>query len=106
MALELKGQLENDLGSALHSTLLFDYPTLQTLGDYLAEAAFPPEEILSLPSKAESDKIMPPEQPTAEPLQPEEQAVEELSAELDEFSQDELAALLDEKLANLDFLME
>ena len=107
MALEFKGQLENDLGCALHSTLLFDYPTLQILGDYLAE------EILNisqatreLPDEAESDKIMPAEPPTAEPLQPEEQAVAELSAELDQFSQDDLAALLDEKLANLDFTFD
>lgn len=100
MALELKAQLENDLGSALHSTLLFDYPTLQTLGDYLAE------EILDLADEGQSNTIIPAEQPTAEPLHPEEQTIEDLSAELDDFSQDDLAALLDEKLANLDFAFD
>jgi myxalamid-type polyketide synthase MxaB len=37
MAIELKNKLEANLGQSLRSTLLFDYPTLEALVDYLAQ---------------------------------------------------------------------
>ncbi len=36
MAIELRSYLQTSLGCSLRSTLLFDYPTLETLVDYLA----------------------------------------------------------------------
>ncbi|MDY6988820.1 MAG: SDR family NAD(P)-dependent oxidoreductase [Thermodesulfobacteriota bacterium] len=39
MAIELKDRLEAGLGVSLPSTLVFDYPTLEALVDYLAEEA-------------------------------------------------------------------
>jgi acyl transferase domain-containing protein/acyl-CoA synthetase (AMP-forming)/AMP-acid ligase II/acyl carrier protein len=36
MSIEVRGRLEAELESSLPATLLFDYPTLETLADYLA----------------------------------------------------------------------
>jgi acyl carrier protein len=36
MSIEVRGQLEAELTSSLPATLLFDYPTVETLADYLA----------------------------------------------------------------------
>lgn len=40
MALELKNKLERKLKSSLHSTIIFDHPTIQTLTTYLAGTLF------------------------------------------------------------------
>ena len=37
MAVELKNRLEYAIGKKLRSTLIFDYPTMETLGNHLAE---------------------------------------------------------------------
>ena len=37
MAVELRNRLQASLGSSLHSTLLFDYPTPIALANYLAK---------------------------------------------------------------------
>ncbi|MDD2762314.1 MAG: beta-ketoacyl reductase, partial [Methylomonas sp.] len=37
MAVELKNRLDHAVGNKLRSTLIFDYPTLETLGNHLAE---------------------------------------------------------------------
>jgi acyl transferase domain-containing protein/acyl carrier protein len=44
MAIELKNRLESSLGCSLRTTLLFDYPTLEALVDYLSR------EVLALES--------------------------------------------------------
>ncbi len=41
MAVELKNQLEAAMGRPLRATLAFDYPTIESLGTYLAEKVFP-----------------------------------------------------------------
>ncbi|NEO93051.1 MAG: KR domain-containing protein, partial [Moorea sp. SIO3G5] len=41
MAVELKNRLESSLGTSLSSTLLFDYPTLEALVEYLANDVIP-----------------------------------------------------------------
>jgi myxalamid-type polyketide synthase MxaB len=41
MAVELKNRLESGLGQSLHSTLVFDYPTLESLAGYLSGIIFP-----------------------------------------------------------------
>ncbi|PSB05399.1 hypothetical protein C7B62_25245, partial [Pleurocapsa sp. CCALA 161] len=43
MAVELKNRLESSLGIFLSSTLLFDYPTLEGLVNYLIEKIIPME---------------------------------------------------------------
>ena len=58
MAVELKGRLERSLGVPLPSTLTFNYPTIDALGDYLLSEALgfdsapAPEKSASLPSSA------------------------------------------------------
>jgi acyl transferase domain-containing protein/acyl carrier protein len=42
MAVELKNRLEAGLGISLRSTLVFDYPTLETMVAHLSEEALPP----------------------------------------------------------------
>jgi acyl carrier protein len=40
-ALEFRNRLESDLETALPATLAFDYPTLEALGNHLAESLLP-----------------------------------------------------------------
>lgn len=81
MAIELKNIFESSLGCSVRSTVLFDYPTLETLVNYLIE------DVLSIDFEL-----------TSTPLRNSE---EELSASLSEMAQDELALLLSEKLSSL-----
>ncbi|MDE5120758.1 MAG: type I polyketide synthase, partial [Trichodesmium sp. St19_bin1] len=53
MAVELKNRLESSLQTSLSSTLLFDYPTLETLVEYLADVI--PME-LSITDSSEASK--------------------------------------------------
>jgi len=50
MAVELRSRLQSSLGCSLRSTLLFDYPTIEALVDYLAK------EVLSLENAASSNQ--------------------------------------------------
>ncbi|PSB17688.1 KR domain-containing protein [Phormidesmis priestleyi ULC007] len=84
VAVELKNCFERDLGKSLRSTLIFDYPTVEALVEYL-------EDVLSL-------ELSPPLSPESPPLAEDT----ELSATLKELSQEELADLLAKKLASLD----
>jgi phthiocerol/phenolphthiocerol synthesis type-I polyketide synthase C len=86
MAIELKNRLEVTLGCSLRSTLLFDYPTLEVLVDYLLQEVF-------------SVKL--PAEPATKPQDTQDETEAKLT-ELDELSEDEVGALLDEKLANID----
>ncbi|MBE9077337.1 type I polyketide synthase [Romeria aff. gracilis LEGE 07310] len=77
MAVDLKGRLEAGLGKTLSSTLAFNYPNLETLADYLAQAVL---EIEPVESAAAAE-------------------VPEPATELEALSEDDLAALLDQELA-------
>ncbi|NEP63755.1 MAG: SDR family NAD(P)-dependent oxidoreductase, partial [Symploca sp. SIO2G7] len=81
-ALELKNSLQNSLGLSLPSTLVFDYPTVAALLDYLAsqllETNVPTAEI-----SQDSDRLE-----TAERL-----------------SEEQLADLMDKKLADIEKLL-
>lgn len=83
MTLELKNRLQGSLGHTLPSTLLFEYPTIAALVGYLID------EVLSLDSvsvdESESDG---------------DESVEVLS-QIEQLSNDELEALLDEELTAL-----
>lgn len=86
MAVELRNQLGQSVNKALPATLLFEYPTVTALADYLAN------EILVL------------EKDVPEPVTAQVQvtAIEQPStSSLDELSDDELAAMLKKKLGNL-----
>ncbi len=84
MAVELKNSLQASLGQTLRATLVFDYPTIEALVDHLFH------DILGLSE----------EEPSEDQAEP---AEEEDSTKLEELSKDELDALLDDKLAELDF---
>ena len=79
-ALALKSRLEKGLGCALPTTFAMNYPTVETL------AAFVTQQVLGLESSSPLQ---------ANPIQPAEDSV---PAELDELSEDQLAALLDSNL--------
>jgi len=67
MAVEVKNRLESSLQTSLRSTLLFDYPTLEALLEYLANDVIPIEfssELDEAEKKVELDK----EEITGEPV--------------------------------------
>jgi acyl transferase domain-containing protein/SAM-dependent methyltransferase/acyl carrier protein len=81
-SVELRNQLQESLGSSLPATLLFKYPTIEKLVDYLATG------MLALESKPASDKeVSEPESSTRE--------------EVEQFSEEELAELIDEEFEAL-----
>ncbi|MCL4267593.1 MAG: SDR family oxidoreductase [Anaerolineae bacterium] len=87
MAIECRDGLEMSLGCSLPATLLFDYPTLATLSDHLFH------EVLDFPAATA----------VSEPL-PITLDQDDLDAtEFDLFSVSELRALLDEKLAGIEY---
>ena len=55
MAVELKNRLESNLQTSLSSTLLFDYPTLETLVEHLADVI--PMEFSITDSSAQSNNL-------------------------------------------------
>jgi acyl carrier protein len=71
MALEMKAHLGNSLGRNIPSTVVFQYPTIELLADYLLQDALP---------------------------QPSEPVAPTASDELDGLSEDELLALLDDEV--------
>ncbi len=84
MSVELRNRLQKSLACSLPPTIAFDNPNVETLVDYLIQ------EVLTLEFYSESD------------VQPQQLLEVDNKAELfAELSQDELATLLAEKLANL-----
>ena len=83
MAVDLKNRLEVSLGQSLSSTLVFNYPNIEVLANHLAT------HILSL------------EPSTQQELQKDPKELSQASVELEQFSEDELASLLDAELAAL-----
>jgi acyl carrier protein len=85
MAVELRNMLSNSLQAMLPATLLFDYPTIETLADYLAK------KVLSLETvdKTEGEARTEADTRRAETL-----------AELESLSEEEAEALLLAELSN------
>jgi len=81
-SVELRNQLQESLGRSLPATLLFKYPTIENLVDYLAT------EVLALESEPPSGK---------EAAAPEPSTLEEV----EQFSEEELAELIDEEFEAL-----
>lgn len=83
MAVELRNKLGNAIGHTLPATLLFEYPTIQTLSDYLAQ------EMVALEPSGGADSPKPLPEGEGE------------FTRFDDLSEDEMAALLMEKLEQI-----
>jgi acyl carrier protein len=88
MAVELRNQLGKAVDKTLSATLLFEYPTISALVDYLAS------EVLMLETDQQS-----PDNPAASQPEPEKLSIDTTS--LDELSDDELATMLRNKLGQI-----
>jgi acyl carrier protein len=86
-AVELMNHLQTSLGQPLSSTLVFDYPTIESLSEYLASTVLPLK-----PSGA--SQVEP-------PIANHPQAVMDLHA-LEQLSEDEAEALLIKKLEGIE----
>ena len=89
MALELKNSLESSLGHSIRSTVLFNYPTLEELVDYLGS------DVLSMEFCVPSNFNLQATEQTAE-----DRASDRSKDRLKEMSQDEIANLFAQKLAS------
>ena len=91
MSIELKTRLEASVGQSLPSTLVFNYPTISDLAEYLAKHVLAAEEANgeSAPAVAAATSERPRHEQTTVPPQ------------ADELSEDQLAALLVKKLDQL-----
>jgi acyl carrier protein len=87
MAVELRNKLGQSAGKTLPATLLFEYPTINSLADYLANGVF------ALELNAQKSA------PVSE-APPADQSID--SSALDDLSDDELVAMLKNKLGQLD----
>ncbi len=83
MSIEIRNRLHTSLGCALSATLVFKYPTVTALVDYLIE------DVLSLDFTLPSDSLAAPANSPPKDIAP----------DLEEFSQAEIAALLMQELA-------
>ncbi|HMD83202.1 MAG TPA: SDR family NAD(P)-dependent oxidoreductase [Terriglobia bacterium] len=86
MAIELRNVLGIAAGRTLPATLLFDYPTVESLSDYLAREVFSVEFLKSSHPQAQNAN----DKPVG------------VSTRLDELSDEEMAALLAQKLAAIE----
>ena len=86
-AVELMNHLETSLGHSLPPTLVFDYPTIESLAEYLAKTVFPIE-----PSGISQVKPLTDKHP---------QSIMDLP-ELEQLSEDEATALLIKKLESIE----
>lgn len=82
-SIELKNRLQSSLGCSLPSTLAFDYPTVATLTDYLAEALFSPASIVETLENSENQ--------------------DKSAVEMQQLSKAEAEALLLDELENLNY---
>ncbi len=87
MAVELRNKLSGLAGQTLPSTLLFEYPTIRGLAAYLEQTLFPAAEV-------EDQEAQPPDGQA-----PQDGAAE--TPDLDDMSEEEIAALLAEKISSI-----
>ncbi len=87
MAVELRNKLSNLVNHPLPATLLFEYPTVRALAGFLVTILFP-----SLASPVLEQEI-------AFPTSPTEQGSE--TADLEQMTEEEIAALLIQKISNI-----
>ncbi|MEW6733889.1 MAG: acyl carrier protein, partial [Acidobacteriota bacterium] len=92
-SIELKKSLENSLGSTIPATIAFEYPTLETLTQYLAKDIFS----LAMPSHTDSHKDRVSNQRVV--------YSDDYREELEHLSKSEIEALLAYELAAVDELI-
>ncbi|WP_315788438.1 type I polyketide synthase [Fischerella sp. JS2] len=85
MSIDLKNILQKNLGQNLGSTLTFEYPNIEALADYLLKEIILVESLPDSQQKSDKDT--------------EEQA--KILAQIQELSEEELAALVDKELETL-----
>ena len=88
MAVELRNLLQSSLGCSIRSTVLFDYPTLEELVDFLGS------DVLSVEFSNTSDLNL-------EAVERESNSSDRLKDELKEMSQDEITDLFAQEIAKL-----
>jgi acyl carrier protein len=86
MAVELRNALAEAMGHSLQTSLVYDHPTIEALSHYLGQ------ELLGIQTDTSKD-----EKPSAD-----EKHWNDLSVELDELSQEELANLLAESVSSFE----
>ncbi|PTL76610.1 polyketide synthase [Vitiosangium sp. GDMCC 1.1324] len=97
MSLELRNKLESSLGLKLSATLLFTYPNLAALAEYLlGKIAASEEASTSTATQTEQRAATP--APTSTPRQLAPEPRQELPADLEQLGKDELLSLFDESL--------
>jgi acyl carrier protein len=94
MALELRNRLEGALGLTLSATLIFNYPTIESLMTYLAQ-----KMEIALEATERPDTVR--EEP-----QPQEVTGDATDSMGDELTQEEIEAMLAEELATVDDLLK
>ena len=93
MAVELRSRLQGSLGCSLPATMAFEYPNIDAVVDYLAGEILRLEDIPG--AVRETQPVIPPDSAQAT------QAAREARQGLEDSSEDELARMLEEKLASL-----
>ena len=89
MAVELRNSLSRLVGQHLPATLLFNYPSLGELVEYLAN------EVLPVHQDGTG------QEPNCEKDEGDKAPLKERTRELDSFSEDEIAHMLEEKLKSI-----
>lgn len=87
MAVELKRRLESASGCSLPTTVIFNYPTVESLAVYLSQVI-----------QVQPTDVSTPTAPSGDPRQPDSALIE---AEIELLSEEEAAALLAEELAKV-----
>ena len=85
MAVELRNALAAAVGHSLQTSLAYDYPTIEKLGDYLGQELLGEVRTENPEKRAANDDIH----------------LESMSEKLDDLSQLEVAQILADKLASL-----
>ncbi|MCB0082423.1 MAG: hypothetical protein KDE47_15895, partial [Caldilineaceae bacterium] len=93
MAIELRNQLAKGLEAQLPATLIFDYSTLNLLADFLLSKVVEQEETLDVDAEAKGYVERHAQPSSADTLNQQVQ-----KTDLDSLAQDELAALLAQRI--------
>lgn len=88
MAVELRNKLGQSTAKALPATLLFEYPTITALAEYLASEILMLDGASQVADETEPETQSPPEPPVS-------------TSSLDDLSEDELAEMLKNKLGRI-----
>ena len=96
LAVDLTHHLNQELGISLQPAVVFDFPTIQELAEYLVKVLFPVEPPANVSVAELQDQP-----PALSEFEPEPGADLARLSRIKELSDNELEALIDEKLARL-----